>query len=130
MKADWRVAGRRHERDLSGKELDRLHHAMSLPSTPGALEPVCDASVAQNGEALEAERGSHAVAEKPLTARSVGGFDSNACVRLKSRASSACLLFARRCATNAPSALSPSSVRSPSSRALRRRRPVGRLSAP
>jgi hypothetical protein len=83
MKANERMARRGYERRQARKQLDGLHHAMGLATPPRALELVGDAAVTEHGQALEAERGAHAVAEESLTSNAIVGFDSNARVQIE-----------------------------------------------
>lgn len=76
VEADEGMTGRWDERTESRQELKRRHDAVGLPAARG-LDAVGDPSVRRDGESLEAQWRTGAVAQQSLTAFAVGRRDRN-----------------------------------------------------
>lgn len=76
VEADEGMTGRGDERTESRQELKRRHDAVGLPAARG-LDAVGDPSVRHDGESLEAQWRTGAVAQQSLTAFAVGRRDRN-----------------------------------------------------
>jgi hypothetical protein len=76
VEADQGMTRWRDERTESRQELERGHDAVGLPAAR-SLDTVRDPSVGQNGESLEAQGCTGAVAQQSLTALAVRRRDRN-----------------------------------------------------